>query len=68
MIKILNREFGETCLIVGVADGTGSAEDPDGLSHEELLRLFWAGRPISEYRREKVRSIPSAAALAPGAC
>lgn len=54
MIKILNREYGEACLIVGVADGTGSAEDPEGLSHQELLRLFEEGLPISEYRFKKV--------------
>lgn len=59
MIKILNREFGETCLIVGVADGTGSAEDPDGLSHEELLRLFHESKPISEYRTPKVSPTPT---------
>lgn len=54
MIKILNREYGDACLIVGVADGTGSAEDPDGLSHKELLRLFEEGLPIAEYRFNKV--------------
>lgn len=54
MIKILNREYGEACLIVGVADGTGSAEDPEGLSHQELLRLFEEGLPISKYRFKKV--------------
>lgn len=53
MIKILNREYGDACLIVGVADGTGSAEDPDGLSHTELLRLFDESLPISEYRFNK---------------
>ncbi|CAM9860894.1 unnamed protein product [Ascophyllum nodosum] len=53
MMKILNREYGEACLIVGVADGTGSAEDPDGLSHEELLRLFDESLPIMEYRANK---------------
>eukprot|EP00752_Nemacystus_decipiens_P010276 g9158.t1 len=53
MIKILNREYGDACLIVGVADGTGSAEDPEGLSHSELLRLFEEGLPISEYRFNK---------------
>ena len=56
MMKILNREYGEACLIVGVADGTGSAEDPDGLSHEELLRLFDESLPIMEYRANKVRA------------
>ncbi|CAN0149369.1 unnamed protein product, partial [Laminaria digitata] len=53
MMKILSREYGDACLIVGVADGTGSAEDPEGLSHEELLRLFEEGLPIAEYRFNK---------------
>lgn len=57
MIKILHREFGEACLVVGVADGTGSAEDPDGLNHAELLRLFEEALPISEFRTEEARSL-----------
>lgn len=59
MIKILHREYGESCLIVGVADGTGSAEDPEGLCHAELLRLFEEGLPVAEYRFNKVLVMPA---------
>lgn len=65
MIKILNREYGDACLIVGVADGTGSAEDPEGLSHSELLRLFEEGLPISEYRFNKVCVLSGVAWMVP---
>jgi glutamate dehydrogenase len=38
-IKILLREYGENATIVGIADGFGSAEDPDGLDHDEVSDL-----------------------------
>ena len=49
MIKILNRDYGPRAKIVGLADGTGCIEDPNGLSHEELLRLFHNSLPISSF-------------------
>lgn len=49
MIKILHREYGENVAIVGVADGTGCAEDPDGLSLPELLRLVHEDKPIASF-------------------
>ena len=39
-IRILHREYGENAKIVGIADGSGCCEDPQGLDHTELLRLF----------------------------
>jgi glutamate dehydrogenase len=53
-IRILHREFGENVRIVGIADGSGSAEDPDGLDHEELLRLFQSTKPIAHFDRSKL--------------
>jgi len=53
-IKILFREYGENAKIVGMADHSGSAEDPDGLDHEELLRLFHSDLSISEFDEEKI--------------
>ena len=38
-IKILIREYGDNVKIVGIADHSGCAEDPEGLDHDELLRL-----------------------------
>lgn len=53
-IRILHRDYGERARIVGLADGSGSAEDPDGLDHGELLRLFQAALPIAEFSRGKL--------------
>lgn len=48
MLKILHRDYGECVRVVGMADGTAAAEDPDGLPMEELLRLFHASLPLAE--------------------
>jgi glutamate dehydrogenase len=48
-IKILHREYGTHAKIVGIADGSGSAEDPDGLDHTELLRLVALSVPIAHF-------------------
>jgi glutamate dehydrogenase len=48
MIKICQREFGERARFVGIADGSGCAEDPDGLNLTELMRLVDASLPIAE--------------------
>ena len=53
-IRIMFREFGDNARIVGIADGSGSAECPEGLDHDELLRLVDASLPISEFNREKL--------------
>ena len=53
-IKILVREYGENAKIVGLADVSGCAEDPDGLDHEELLRLVKYSKSISEFNMEKL--------------
>lgn len=39
MIKILRREYGDQVKILGLADATGCAEDPEGLDMDELMRL-----------------------------
>jgi glutamate dehydrogenase len=43
------REFGNNACIVGVADGSGCAEDPEGLNHDELMRLIEAESPIADF-------------------
>ena len=55
-ILILHREYGDRAQIVGIADGSGVAEDPQGLDHEELIRLVKSNAPISEYDPEKLTS------------
>jgi len=47
LIKILFRDYGDNARIVGVSDGFGVAEDPDGLPKEELLRLVNDALPIA---------------------
>ena len=49
LIRILVRDFGKNVRFVGIADGSGSGECPDGLDHDELLRLVDAGLPIADY-------------------
>jgi len=39
LIRILFRDYRDTCKVVGIADGFGVAEDPNGLDPDELLRL-----------------------------
>lgn len=53
-IKILIREYGEKCKIVGVADHSGCAEDPDGLDHSELLRLVHNNLCIAHFDSSKL--------------
>ena len=48
-IRIMHREFGLNARIVGIADGTGSAEDPVGLDLIELLRLVDEGCGIASF-------------------
>ena len=48
MLKILSRDYGDNVRVVGLADGTASAEDPDGLPMSELLRLADASLPLAE--------------------
>jgi glutamate dehydrogenase len=49
LIKILHRDYGENARILGVADGSGCAEHPEGLSHRELLRLVQNDLPIVHF-------------------
>jgi len=54
MMNILDREYGANARIVGVADGSGVGEDPDGLNHAELLRLFKESLPIALFNKSKL--------------
>lgn len=53
-IKILFREYGPNAKVVGVADASGCAEDPEGLDHDELLRLVNQGLTISHFDNSKL--------------
>lgn len=52
MIRILQRDHGARARVVGIADGSGCAEDPDGLDHAELMRLVNAELPIASFAEE----------------
>ncbi len=58
-IRIMLREFGERACIVGVADGSGCAEDPEGLEHDELMRLVDAELPIAEFNPARLHGAGS---------
>lgn len=54
MMSILERDYGANAVIIGVADGSGCGEDPAGLNHAELLRLFYEGLPIASFDPKKL--------------
>ena len=48
MLRILHREYGSRVSVVGICDGFGVAEDPDGIPMAELLRLADEQHDISK--------------------
>ncbi len=53
-VKLLVSRYGANARILTMADGHGAAFDPEGLDHEELLRLVREERPISDFAKEKI--------------
>lgn len=53
-LKILVREYGKNVKVVGIADHSGCAEDPDGLNHDELMRLVKESKSISNFDASKL--------------
>ena len=54
MMRILERDYGKNAVIVGIGDGSGCGEDPEGLDHAELMRLFKEGLPIASFDKKKL--------------
>lgn len=54
LIKILFREYGNNPKIVGISDGNGVAEDPEGLDPQELLRLVDKSLTIDNFDKSKL--------------
>ena len=54
MLKFLDRDYNGNAKVVGIADGTATAEDPDGLCMQELMRMVEADEPIAAYNPEKL--------------
>lgn len=50
LLRILYREYGEFCKVVGIADGTAVCEDPNGISWHYLLNLVRSNKPLSEFQ------------------
>ncbi|MEO1268713.1 MAG: NAD-glutamate dehydrogenase domain-containing protein, partial [Myxococcota bacterium] len=53
-IRILHTRYGDRARIVAVADGSGVAEDPEGLDYPELLRLVAAEEGIAGFDMAKL--------------
>jgi glutamate dehydrogenase len=56
LLKIVIKRYGQNVKIVGIADGFGVAEDPNGLDSEELLRLVNESLPITSFNRDCLSS------------
>lgn len=56
LLKIMFREYGDNCKVVGIADGFGVAEDPHGLNSAELLRLVEGSLPITSFSKSLLSS------------
>ena len=56
LLKIAIKKYGKNVKVVGIADGFGVAEDPEGLDPDELLRLVDESLPITSFRTEKLSS------------
>lgn len=54
LLKILHREHGKRCRVLGLADGSGAAYDPAGLDWRELLRLVKRSSPIIGFNPKKL--------------
>ena len=52
VIKILHKDYGERGKILGIADGSGTLEDPDGIHMSELVRLAELGLGVSHFKKE----------------
>ncbi|WP_027184152.1 NAD-glutamate dehydrogenase domain-containing protein [Desulfovibrio inopinatus] len=48
-VRILHNEYGENAVIVSMSDGHGAAFDPQGLDHNELLRLVSEEKSIDSF-------------------
>ena len=48
-LKILYREYGELAKVIAIADGSGAAFDPNGLSWKGLLALVAHSKPVTSF-------------------
>lgn len=55
-LLILHREYGSNAKVIGIADHSGCAEDPEGLDWPELLRLVEEQLSINNFDVSKLSS------------
>lgn len=54
-MRILIRDYGENARILAATDGHGALYDPDGLDHDELLRLCDEVKGVSEFDKSRLK-------------
>ncbi|THB68473.1 MAG: amino acid dehydrogenase [Desulfovibrio sp.] len=54
-VKLFHEKYGDNARILAMSDGHGAAHDPDGLNHEELLRLMREELSISSFSPDKIK-------------
>lgn len=52
LLPLLFRDFGIRCKVTSLAIGRTYLEDPNGLDHEEILRLIHGGLPLEDFSTE----------------
>uniref|UniRef100_A0A0G4I0F7 Glutamate/phenylalanine/leucine/valine/L-tryptophan dehydrogenase C-terminal domain-containing protein n=1 Tax=Chromera velia CCMP2878 TaxID=1169474 RepID=A0A0G4I0F7_9ALVE len=53
-LRLIHQKFGERARVLGIADGSGVAEDPVGLCWSELIRLVDRALPICEFDKKRL--------------
>jgi len=55
VIKILIREYGANAKVVAMTDGHGAAYDPEGMDHDELVRLIDGAYKAADFDTSKLK-------------
>jgi len=55
VMRILMREYGKNARIVAMTDGHGAAYDPEGMDHDELIRLMDGNFKASHFDKSKLK-------------
>ncbi|MCJ2164266.1 MULTISPECIES: NAD-glutamate dehydrogenase domain-containing protein [unclassified Pseudodesulfovibrio] len=55
VMRILMREYGDNARIVAMTDGHGAAYDPDGMDHQELIRLMDGNLKAADFDKAKLK-------------
>ncbi|BCS87690.1 amino acid dehydrogenase [Pseudodesulfovibrio sediminis] len=55
VMRILIREYGDNARIVAMTDGHGAVFDPDGMDHQELVRLMDGNFKTAHFDKSKLK-------------